>query len=190
MLRIPSAAAPILLAFTFGACLSDDPTVSGGDGLQITVAPLTLPSIGGVCYDFRVTNGPDGTGDTVWSKGTPGLNGGTGDTDAVCSGQFGDGRPDRRPNGRPDRKTGDPTQGRPEGRPDRRSLKITTARETRPKNGKKRKGDPTEGRPDRRSLKITTARETRPKNGKKRETRPKVIENHHRTGKGDPTEGH
>ncbi len=50
---------------------------------------MTLPSIGKVCYDIEVTNGPDKSGDTVWSKGTPGLNDGTPDTDAVCSTQYG-----------------------------------------------------------------------------------------------------
>ncbi len=58
-------------------------------GVSIAVAPLALPSVGKVCYDIEVTNGPDKSGDTVWSKGTPGLNGGTPDNDAVCSTQYG-----------------------------------------------------------------------------------------------------
>ncbi len=61
------------------------------DGLALSVAPLDLPSVSKVCYDLEVTNGPGRTGDVVWSRGTPGLNGGTGDGDAVCSDRFGNG---------------------------------------------------------------------------------------------------
>ena len=73
------------------ACGDSEPKAPQGDGLTIAVAPLRLPGVSDVCYDLRVTNGPDGTGDTVWSRGTPGLNGGTPDSRAICSTDFGNG---------------------------------------------------------------------------------------------------
>lgn len=59
--------------------------------LNIAVAPLSLPGVGRVCYDLRVTNAAGGAGQVVWSRGTPGLNGGAGDSAAVCSDRFGSG---------------------------------------------------------------------------------------------------
>ncbi len=76
------------LAGSLTACLGGEPPAPA-DGIEISVAPLRLPSLSKVCYDLEVTNGPDKTGETVWSKGTPGLNDGTPDADAVCSTQYG-----------------------------------------------------------------------------------------------------
>ncbi len=69
-------------------------------GLELAVAPLELEGIGQACYDIRVTNQTNRSGQTVWAKGTPGhqlpLSGTdkfkTGDPDAVCSGQYGNAR--------------------------------------------------------------------------------------------------
>ena len=63
-------------------------------GLSIQIAPLDLPGIGDACFDLRVTNATAGTGDPVWTRGTPGNNGGTPDPGAVCSDLFGDGAGD------------------------------------------------------------------------------------------------
>ncbi len=73
-------------------------------GIEINVAPLSLPGIGGACYDIEVSNGTD----VVWSLGDPAftklgadqtLNNGpldalveaNEDDTTVCSGQFGNG---------------------------------------------------------------------------------------------------
>ncbi len=61
------------------------------DRVTIRVAPLDLPGTSRVCYDLRVTNAPEGGGDVVWSAGEPGLNGGLGDDDALCSDRYGNG---------------------------------------------------------------------------------------------------
>jgi sulfatase modifying factor 1 len=89
-LRLASIAAffPSLLHIS-GCAVDALPDVPGAR-VEIAVAPLTLPGVSKVCYDLRVTNGPDGTGDTVWQKGSLGLSPG-GDTDAVCSSSFGNG---------------------------------------------------------------------------------------------------
>ena len=73
----------LLAVFTLGC--SEGLMLPPGDDLRVAVAPLSLPGLSEVCFDLRVTNGPDGTGDVVWSRGTPGLNGGTPDDDALCS---------------------------------------------------------------------------------------------------------
>jgi hypothetical protein len=58
---------------------------------EIAVAPLTLPGVGKICYDLRVSDGSTQAAPAVWSKGTPGLNGGTPDAAAICSSNFGNG---------------------------------------------------------------------------------------------------
>ncbi len=75
--------------FGAAACSDSTPTPGTADGLTIAIAPLDLPAVGKVCYDLRVKNAIAAGGDTVWSRGTPGLNGGTPDPDAVCSDRFG-----------------------------------------------------------------------------------------------------
>jgi hypothetical protein len=86
-----------------GACAEGgaEPEVRG---IEITVAPLSLPGIGGACYDIEVSNGTS----VVWSLGDPAftklganqaLNNGpldvlvaaNEDDTTVCSGQFGNG---------------------------------------------------------------------------------------------------
>ncbi len=86
MRSMPRSLRAAIVGTALLGCADAAPTPKG---LSIAVAPLTLPSIGKVCYDIEVTNGPDKSGDTVWAKGTPGLNDGTPDTDAVCSTQYG-----------------------------------------------------------------------------------------------------
>lgn len=83
------------------AACADQP-IEGVRGIQIAVAPLSLPGIGEACYDIQVNNGTD----IVWSLGDPDYtklganqadNNGPGDTlvsaneddTTVCSGQFG-----------------------------------------------------------------------------------------------------
>ncbi|MFT7580331.1 MAG: hypothetical protein ACI9MR_002000 [Myxococcota bacterium] len=56
--------------------------------LQVDLAPDAVPAFGNVCYDAKLTNGPAGTGDVLWTKGTPGWNGGTADGDALCTAQW------------------------------------------------------------------------------------------------------
>jgi hypothetical protein len=73
------------------ACASERP---GERGLEVRVSPLSLPGIGDACFDLRVTNGAAGAGDVVWTRGTPGLNGGVPDPGAICSDRYGDGRGD------------------------------------------------------------------------------------------------
>ena len=50
-----------------GACADAE---SEPRGLELAVAPLQLDGIGQACYDIRVSNLTNGTGQTVWSKGT------------------------------------------------------------------------------------------------------------------------
>ncbi len=79
-----------------GACADAE---SEPRGLELAVAPLQLDGIGQACYDIRVSNLTNGTGQTVWSKGTPGHQVPVpasvvdkfkvGDPDAICSGQYG-----------------------------------------------------------------------------------------------------
>jgi hypothetical protein len=66
-------------------------SVPVGTSVVVGVAPLSLPGLAKVCYDLRVANGAGGLGDIVWSRGTPGLNGGVGDPGALCSDRFGSG---------------------------------------------------------------------------------------------------
>ena len=84
-----NAASCLLASAPFG-CADSTPQDRSTTGVEIAVAPLALPGLSNVCYDVRVTNGPNGTGETVWSRGVPGLNGGvSADVDAVCSDRFG-----------------------------------------------------------------------------------------------------
>ena len=83
----------IVFALLVG-CSAEHPHGRTERGLEIHVAPLELPGIGDACFDLRVTNGPSGLGDVVWTRGTPGLNGGTPDTGAVCSRRYGNGTGD------------------------------------------------------------------------------------------------
>jgi hypothetical protein len=78
------------MAFALMASCVQYPDATG-PSVQIAVAPLTLPGVGRVCYDLRVTDGPLKTDPIIWAQGTPGLNGGLGDADAVCSNAFGNG---------------------------------------------------------------------------------------------------
>ena len=80
-----------LFAITLGLGACSESTTRPTDAVHIAVEPLSLPSIGKVCYDVEVTNGPARTGDVVWSLGTPGLNGGDPDPDALCSDRYGNG---------------------------------------------------------------------------------------------------
>ncbi|MFO0746244.1 MAG: hypothetical protein U1F43_11295 [Myxococcota bacterium] len=59
----------------------------GGPSFALTVAPLSLPGVSYVCYDLAIT-GPTGP---VASFGVPGLAYAAGDTDAICSWQYGNG---------------------------------------------------------------------------------------------------
>ncbi len=71
------------------SCVAKTP--SSGPSLTIAVAPLNLPAVGRICYDVRVSDGPTLSDPAVWSRGTPGLNGGTMDAAALCSSSFGNG---------------------------------------------------------------------------------------------------
>jgi hypothetical protein len=90
---------PLFVAgLALGACADG---AQKPDGLRISVGALSLPGIGGACYDLQVSNGTD----VVWSLGDPTLtalgadqtldNGPDDDldvdvdTETVCSGQFG-----------------------------------------------------------------------------------------------------
>lgn len=77
----------LTLATSLAAC-SDDATAPADPTLTVTIA-APAAAFQKVCYDLRVTNGKAGTGEVVWARGTPGLNGGTADADAVCSDAFG-----------------------------------------------------------------------------------------------------
>ncbi len=73
-----------LLLFAAGltACSGQSPTVTG-PGLQIQVAPLTLPGVADACYNLAVYNVGSGAiapSALVWSE------------DDVCADQYGDGR--------------------------------------------------------------------------------------------------
>jgi hypothetical protein len=85
-----SHTALVLLAFVPG-CASETLDGVAAPQVAISVAPLTLPGVGKVCYDLRVTAGADKNAPLVWAKGTPGLNGGVADPDAICSTTFGNG---------------------------------------------------------------------------------------------------
>lgn len=84
-----------------GACAEEGDVGLEGPAVEIEVAPLTLPGITAACYDIKVWNGPNATGQTVWTKGQPGHqttpNTGAADVpyandpDAVCSSTFGNG---------------------------------------------------------------------------------------------------
>jgi hypothetical protein len=82
--RLLLIAGPVLWA-----CGGAQPTQP--DGLSIELAPLTLPGLSDACYDLRVTNATNGSGEVVWQRGTPGLNGGTPDDGSICADRFGDG---------------------------------------------------------------------------------------------------
>jgi hypothetical protein len=92
------------------ACAGSADVPAPADGLAIAIAPLSLPGIGFACYDFRVNNGPGGTGDVVWKKGDPNLTRlgqnqnadpgntatnplvpGSADGETICSNNFGNG---------------------------------------------------------------------------------------------------
>lgn len=93
-------AVPGLLAFS--GCSSN--SASEPHGVKIAVAPLSLPGIGGACYDLEVSNGTS----VVWSKGVPtrtllgasqALDNGPldaldqgADSATICSGDYGNGR--------------------------------------------------------------------------------------------------
>jgi hypothetical protein len=98
----------VLSALTVG-CGTDGPVPGDIDStvrptIEIQIAPLTLTGIDFACYDVLVTNGPGGTGDTVWSEGDPlftksgadqtapppgTFNGANVDTTTICSDRFG-----------------------------------------------------------------------------------------------------
>jgi len=59
--------------------------IESGPRVEIAVASLTFTEVGDACYDIAVANG-DGV---VWSRGTPGQSILAGDSEAICSGQFG-----------------------------------------------------------------------------------------------------
>ena len=86
---VHAKACALALAGLLAGCMGG-PKAPVTNGIEIAVAPLTLPGVSKVCYDIRVTNGAGGTGETVWSRGTPGLNGGTADSGAICSDKYGD----------------------------------------------------------------------------------------------------
>jgi hypothetical protein len=77
-------------ALLLGACAELSEPSAGSEGLQVSIAPLTLPGLSKVCYDLRVTNAADGGGSTVFSKGNAALDG-SADSDSLCSSQFGNG---------------------------------------------------------------------------------------------------
>ncbi len=67
---------PLFGALALATACSSAPA---GPQLAVSVAALSLPGLTDVCYDITVSNGPNGSGDTVWQR------------DAVCATQFGDG---------------------------------------------------------------------------------------------------
>lgn len=90
---VPTRASTLHLALccaSLAACgASGDPP---GRTLEVAIAPLALPNIGEACYDLAIHNGPGATGELVWARGEPGHQTGdalVGDSDAVCSGRFG-----------------------------------------------------------------------------------------------------
>jgi hypothetical protein len=86
-----SLIASIEATLMLSGCAVEPVSSEGLASVSVAVAPLTLPGVGKVCYDLRVSDGPSATDPTVWSKGTPGLNGGTPDMGAICSSSFGNG---------------------------------------------------------------------------------------------------
>ncbi len=97
MLSIRRIFPPLVVLVDLSACgrAPSPPTadVRPTDAFEIATAPLTLPGVGFVCYDFRVANGQ---GQTVVERGVPGLPfhapfAALTDVGAVCSGQFGNG---------------------------------------------------------------------------------------------------
>jgi hypothetical protein len=64
-----------------------------GASIEVVVAPLTLPGVGKICYDVKVTDGPTKDAPAIWSRGAPGLNDPAvqADTGALCSSNFGNG---------------------------------------------------------------------------------------------------
>jgi len=72
------AATATLVALT-GACLDTHTAPPAEPGFEITVSPLSLSGVTEACYDLRVTNGPDGGGQPVWTRA------------GICSSDFGDG---------------------------------------------------------------------------------------------------
>jgi len=84
-----TSSTPLRLVFTLstltslaGGCLENQDV--SPRGLQIAVAPLSLPGIGFACYDLRVQNDLE---QTVWSRGTAATF--PTDTTTVCSSSFG-----------------------------------------------------------------------------------------------------
>jgi hypothetical protein len=82
----------ILTAMTImPACLGAAEHAATSGRLNVAIAPLSLPGVGKVCYDLRVTNGPSATDPIVWQRGEPGVNGGIVDPGAICSSEYGNG---------------------------------------------------------------------------------------------------
>jgi hypothetical protein len=51
----------------------DEEASTTGSKPELSIAPLTLPGVGKICYDLRVTDGATKNDPNVWSKGTPGV---------------------------------------------------------------------------------------------------------------------
>jgi len=82
------ALAALLPFMTIACSKSDTPAArEGGPGIEVKVAPLTLPGIARACYDVLVQNG---LGETVWARGVFGQQWPE-DTTTLCSTQFGNG---------------------------------------------------------------------------------------------------
>lgn len=79
----------LLAALALSSCLQEAEVTSSR--FEVGIAPLVLPGVGRICYDLRVSDGPTKTDPQIWAKGTPGLNGGLADSDAICSSSFGNG---------------------------------------------------------------------------------------------------
>ncbi|MCA9515672.1 MAG: hypothetical protein KC635_12070 [Myxococcales bacterium] len=78
----------VFAASTLAACAGTDPgTTAPGGHLGLEVAPLSLVGVDEVCYDVEVRNGQN---QIVWKRGDPNVDAPT-DTDALCSGRYGDG---------------------------------------------------------------------------------------------------
>jgi hypothetical protein len=83
---------PALLAILLGACaeatqapLEPEVIEEPGNGLRIVIAPLSVPGVGNVCYDFSVALQ---SGEVLWSVGNPGVSV-PADGQAACSADFG-----------------------------------------------------------------------------------------------------
>ncbi len=79
------------LPLSLSACLDTVPIPleEGQGGLELSVAPLSLPGVFGACYDIQVSNSAN---QVVWSKGNPGsarTGVSSGDLDTLCSMQYG-----------------------------------------------------------------------------------------------------